>query len=121
MKKHVRMGIISVLFLAITASAYFFLIGPDSAGACGYGSSGGSDYVPQRRGPAGYTAQKSAITLEQAQAIVARHIRKLNPDLQVGNINDAGGFFEAEILSKDREVVQLLGVDKYSGQLLLLN
>lgn len=121
MKKHARMGIISVLFLAITAGAYFFLIGPDSVGACGYGNSGGSDYVPQRRGAQGFTAQRSAITLEQAQAIVSQHIRRLNPDLQVGNINDAGGFFEAEILTKDREVIQLLGVDKFSGQLLLLN
>lgn len=121
MKKHVRMGIISVLFLATAAGAYFFLIGPHSAAACGYGSAGGSDYVPQRRGAEGFTAQRSAITLEQAQAIVAQHIRRLNPDLQVGNINDAGGFFEAEIITKDREVVQLLGVDKFSGQLLLLN
>ena len=121
MKTHARIMITAVIFLMSIGLGYSFFIGPNSASACGYGNSGGSDYVPQRRGSEGYTAERSAITLEQAQAIVARHIRKLNPDLQVGNINDAGGFFEAEILSRDREVVQLLGVDKYSGQLLLLN
>jgi len=121
MKTHVKIMMTAVIFLMSIGLGYSFIVSPNSASACGYGNSGGSDYIPQRRGAEGYTAQRSAITLEQAQAIVTQHIRKLNPDLQVGNINDAGGFFEAEILSQDREIVQLLGVDKFSGQLLLLN
>ena len=40
-----------------------------SASACGYGTSGGGDYVPQRRGSSGYTARKSAITQEQAREL----------------------------------------------------
>ena len=92
-----------------------------SASACGYGTSGGGDYVPQRRGSSGYTARKSAITQEQARELVDRHIKKLNPALEVGNVNDAGGFFEAEVLSKDREILQVIGVDKFSGRMMLLN
>lgn len=58
---------------------------------------------------------------EQAFDIVSNHIRKLKPDLRVGQINDAGNFYEAEILSTDNEVVQLIGVDKQSGRLMLIN
>ncbi len=122
MKKHLRILITAVLFLTLGGTAFFFLTGPPSANACGYGSSGGKDYVPQRQGGAdNYMAEKSAISPEQAREIVANHINKLNPDLKVGNINDAGSFFEAEILSKDKEIIQLLGVDKFSGRLMLLN
>lgn len=52
---------------------------------------------------------------------MVKHVKKLNPNLEVGRINDAGSFFEAEILSKDKEVVQLMGVDKESGRLMLIN
>jgi len=121
MKKHVRIFITTILFLFITGTAAFFITGPSSANACGYGSSGGQDFVPQRKGSTGYLAEKSAISPDQAREIVANHINKLNPDLKVGNINDAGSFFEAEILSKDKEIIQLLGVDKFSGRLMLLN
>jgi hypothetical protein len=52
---------------------------------------------------------------------VSRHVKRLNPDLEVGRLNDAGSFFEAEIISKDHEVIQLMGVDKESGRLMLIN
>ncbi len=121
MKKHVRIFITTILFLFIAGTAAFFLTGPSIANACGYGSSGGKDYVPQRKDSTGYLAEKSAISPDQAREIVRNHISRLNPDLEVGNINDAGSFFEAEILSKDKEIIQLLGVDKFSGRLMLLN
>ncbi len=121
MKRHTRIVITAVLLLTLVGGVSYFLIGPHSAGACGYGSSGGKDYVPQRQGSTGYLAEKSTITPEKAREIVTDHITKLNPNLEVGSINDAGGFFEAEILSKDKEVIQLLGVDKSSGRLMLLN
>jgi hypothetical protein len=102
-------------------TAGFFIILPQDVRACGYGMSGGNDYVPQqRRNSAGFLANKTALTPEQAREIVSSHVRKLNPDLVVGNVNDAGGFFEAEIVSKDKEVVQLLGIDKFSGRLMVL-
>jgi hypothetical protein len=109
---------------AIMALTITLLLVPTSNGvavACGWGTSGGADYVPQRRAPGDYRAQAGAITQEQAQQLVAAHIGKLNPELKVGTINDAGGFFEAEIVSKDGELLQLLGVDKSSGRLMLLN
>jgi hypothetical protein len=121
MKRYARIFITAVLFLTVAGALNFFMIGPPYAAACGYGSSGGADYVPQRNDSAGYLAKKSAITQEQARDIVAGHVSRLNPDLEIGNINDAGSFFEAEILSRDNEVLQLLGVDKFSGRLMLLN
>ena len=36
-------------------------------------------------------------------------------------LDDAGGFFEAEVLSKDKEILQVIGVDKFSGRMMLLN
>ena len=120
MKKYKNFLVTAVLFTAMVGAAGFFITIPQNANACGYGNSGGNDYTPQRRSSSGYLAQKNALTPEQAREIVSSHIRKLNPNLEVGSVNDAGGFFEAEILSKDKEVVQLLGVDKFSGRLMLL-
>ena len=121
MKKHVRTLGTAVMILTLAAGAVFFLAGPQMASACGWGQSGGGDYYsPQRRDSSGYLAQKQSVTQEQARDIVAYHVQKLNPELDVGNVNDAGGFYEAEILSKDKEVLQLLGVDKYSGRVMLL-
>jgi hypothetical protein len=120
MKKYNKFLFAAILIISIAGTTSLFTALPQTANACGYGKSGGSDYVPQRRNSTGYLAQKSALTSEQAREIVFRHVLKLNPDLEVGNINDAGGFFEAEILSQDKEVVQLLGIDKFSGKLMLL-
>ncbi len=117
-----------VIFKRITLTAFLFTIvgmlffNPLAAMACGYGNSGGSDFVPQRQ--SGYSSNQPAavaINKEQAQGIVKNHVGKLNPDLAIGSINDAGGFFEVEVLNEAKEVLQLLGVDKYSGRLMLLN
>ena len=111
----------AIIFITMLGTAGFLTILPQDARACGYGMSGGSDYIPQqRRNSAGFLANKNALTPEQAREIVSGHVRKLNPNLEVGNVNDAGGFYEAEVVSKDKEVVQLLGVDKYSGRLMVL-
>lgn len=126
MKKHARKFITVIALALLVVGAYTFFIGPHNAGACGWGQSGGGDYSLQRRsdpgqGNSSYYAQRQAITPEQARGIVANHIRKLNAELEVGAINDAGSFYEAEIMTKDAEVVQVLGVDKFTGQLSLLN
>jgi len=111
-------------FLFIVAGMLFF--NPLNAVACGYGNSGGSDFVPQRQSPswnnriAGNQAG-TAIGQERAKDIVKSHVSRLNPDLAVGIVNDAGGFFEVEVINQNGEVLQLLGVDKYSGRLMLLN
>ena len=111
-------------FLFIVAGMIFF--NPINSFSCGSGNSGGSDFVPQRQAsnfgnqPAGNQAA-NAIGQEKAKSIVKSHVSKLNPDLAIGNINDAGGFFEVEILNKSDELLQVVGVDKYSGRLMLLN
>jgi hypothetical protein len=45
----------------------------------------------------------------------------LNPSLKVGQVNDAGSFYEIQILNSTNDVVQRLGVDKQTGRLLLIN
>lgn len=115
-KKHSNPAII---ILVLITGAAMFIFSP-SAMACGFGNSGGADYVPQRQG-GGASNQASAIEIDQARTIVSIHIAKLNPDLSVGNTNDSGGFFEVEIIDKNDEVIQLVGVDKYSGRMMLIN
>ncbi len=122
MKQYPKSVVIGILFLAVMGLALIPFAGFDHASACSSGLPGGQDYVPQRRGPApGPLARKPALTKEQAYEIVAKHVRRLNPDLEVGRVNDAGSFYEAEILSKDKELVQLMGVDKMSGRLMFIN
>lgn len=111
--------ILGVVFLFIAVVTQF--VWADLAAACGWGQSGGGDYVPQRRDSGGFLAQKSDVTEEQARDIVTSYVKRLNPDLEIGKIKDNGGFYEVEILSANSELVQLLGVDKRSGRLLLLN
>jgi hypothetical protein len=121
MKPYVKTFIIGMFFLAVIGLALTSFTGLDKASACGAGSPGGQDYVPKRRGPTGPLARKPALTKEQAYKIVANHIRRLNPNLEVGKINDAGSFYEAEILSENKELVQRMGVDKLSGRLMFIN
>jgi hypothetical protein len=121
MKRHFPTLTVTAAIMTLTVSLLFVPTGSGIAIACGWGTAGGADYVPQRRAPAEYRAQAAAVTQEQAQQLVAAHIGKLNPELKVGTINDAGGFFEAEIVSKDGELLQLLGIDKASGRLMILN
>ena len=123
MKRHFKTILTGSLFLALIGIGSAVFIGPENAGACGYGQSGGQGYVPERRG-GGFSDQFAArpsLTEEQARDIVSNHVKRLNPNLTVGQVNDAGSFFEAEVLSGDNEVVQLLGVDKASGRLMLIN
>jgi len=121
MKRKVSSFIIGIFFLAIIGFALISFTGSDHANACGTGTPGGQDYVPQRRGPTGPLAQRPALTKEQAFEIVANHIKKLNPSLKVGQLNDAGSFYEAEILSENDELIQRMGVDKLSGRLMFIS
>jgi hypothetical protein len=121
MKKRIIFKRITLTTFLLTITGMLFF-NPLTAMACGYGNSGGSDFVPQRQ--SGYSSNQPAavaINSDQAKGIVKNHVGKLNPDLAVGSINDAGGFFEVEVLNETKEVLQLLGVDKYSGRLMLLN
>lgn len=122
MKRYVGIVIAGVLFLAVAGIGYNHVAGPNHANACGWGKSGGGDYVPQRRGPTtGSLYNKHFLTKEQAYDVVDNHVKKLNPDLRIGQIYDGGSYYQAEILAENGEVVQHLGVDKESGQIMLMN
>jgi hypothetical protein len=119
MTKKIRTLILGASILALMGMINFVAV--DIAGACGYGQSGGSGYVPERRDSGELLARKSAVSEDQARNIVTNYVKKLNPNLEIGQVKDNGGFYEVEIVDEGREVVQLLGVDKRSGRLILLN
>jgi hypothetical protein len=120
MTKKIRTIIIGASLLALAGMINFIAV--DIATACGYnGQAGGGDYVPQRRGSDGFLAKQSAVSEDQARDIVTSYVKRLNPNLAIGKIQDNGGFYAVEIVDEGQEVVQLLGVDKRSGRLILLN
>ena len=119
MRKPAKIIMAGILFLALAGAAN--LVWTDMAVACGWGRAGGGDYVPQRRDAGGLWAQKPALTQDQAREIAANYVKRLNPELEIGKITDNGGFYEVEVISDGKEVVQRLGVDKQSGRLIMLN
>ncbi|CAB1056645.1 hypothetical protein D1BOALGB6SA_1382 [Olavius sp. associated proteobacterium Delta 1] len=119
MTKKFRTIILGVSILALMGMIN--LVAVDIAGACGWGQSGGSGYVPQRRDSGELLAKKSAVSEDQAREIVTSYVKRLNPNLAIGKVQDNGGFYAVEIVDEGLEIVQLLGVDKRSGRLILLN
>jgi hypothetical protein len=119
MKKRTQPIFRASLILAIALLINF--VGLDIANACGWGQGGGQGYVPQRRDQNGFLAQKQPLSEAQARNIVSNYVKRLNPSLTVGNVRDNGSFYEAEIISEDNEVIQLVGIDKQSGRLIVLN
>jgi len=113
---------VKVFVLFLTVIGIFSVASIDFAQACGWGQGGGESYVPQRRDQNnGFLAQKQPMTEDQARDIVSNYVKRLNPKLTVGNITDNGGFYEAEIIGEGNDVIQLVGVDKQSGRLIVLN
>jgi hypothetical protein len=119
MKKLSKTLVMGIAILSIAAMTQF--VWTDMAVACGWGQSGGGDYVPQRRDSSGFLARKSAVSEEHARDIASGYVKKLNPNLEIGKVTDNGGFYEVEIVDAGNEIVQLLGVDKLSGRLIVLN
>ena len=119
MKKLSKALVMGIAILSMAAMTQ--IVWTDTAAACGWGQSGGGDYVPQRRDSSGFLARKSAVSEEQARDIVSGYVKKLNPNLEIGKVTDNGGFYEVEVVDGGNEIVQLLGVDKRSGRLILLN
>ncbi len=107
-------------FSLIGGSAVLLPLGNETL-ACGWGGSGGESYTPQQNNSGSYN-QNSALTKEQAAEIVGNYVKRLNPELTVGNVNDVGPLYEAEILSaSEEEVLQVIGVYKQSGKLVVIN
>jgi len=119
MRKLSKTLVTGIAILSIAVMAQLALT--DIAAACGWGKSGGGDYVPQRRDSGELLARKSAVSAEQARDIVSGYVKRLNPGLEIGKVTDNGGFYEVEVVDAGNEIVQLLGVDKRSGRLILLN
>jgi hypothetical protein len=109
-----------VVRMATLTTALMLLAPATNLLACGWGSQGGADYVPQRRGgdqQQQQIAQRQPLSADQAQQIVRQYVNPINPNLIVGKPNDAGPYFEVDLQSQDGETVQVIGVDKYSGRM----
>ena len=119
MRKLSKAMVMGIAILSMAAMTQF--VWTDIAAACGVGQSGGGGYVPQRRDSDGFLANKSPVSEDQAREIVSGYVKRLNPDLEIGKVTDNGGFYEVEVVDAGNEIVQLLGVDKRSGRLILLN
>jgi hypothetical protein len=119
MKRYiVGIAVVGIFSIGIMGFASVPFMGLNHSDACGrMGKSGGGDYVPQQRSQVGSYFNRPALTKEQAYDVLANHVKKINPDLEIGEIKDGGGFYEAEVLSQEKEVVERLAVDKKSGQL----
>jgi len=123
MKKYVGIIVAGVFILALGMGfSHIPMMGSGNAYSCGWGnsSSGGGDYVPQKRGSAA-TNNAPNMTKDQARDVLSNHVKTLNPDLKIGPLNDGGGFYEADILAKSGSVVEHLAVDKISGGIIRLN
>ncbi len=76
---------------------------------------------PARREP-GYWQQplqeRRQLEEKDARSIVENYIRSTrNPNLELGKLKDAGNVFEAEIVTKDKSLVDKVLVDKNTGRM----
>lgn len=118
MKKYfVGIATVGIMALVMLGFVNVPMVGLSYSTACGVGTAGGGDYVPQKRNQVDSYFNRPALTQAQAYDVLVNHVKKINPDLEIGEIKDSGSFYEAEILSSDKEVVERLAVDKDSGQL----
>ena len=121
MKRTVSAIVVAGVLFSLIAIDLPWNMGAGRAGACNWGEGGGQGFVPQRRDDDRAYASASALTKEQARSIIEQHVTRLNNTLKVGPVRDAGELYEAEIFSKANEIVQIIGVDKRSGRLVLVN
>ena len=113
----VGIAVVGILVLGMFGFVNIPFLGLSHSSACNNGTAGGGDYVPQKRNRVDSYFNRPALTKAQAYDVLVNHVKKINPDLEIGEIKDGGSFYEAEILSVDKEVVEKLAVEKESGQL----
>jgi hypothetical protein len=101
---------------------YGFSRGSGIMGGYGYGMGPGmmrrDDYGMGR----GYGRQSQStgksIDAKEAEAMMKDYLKSTrNPNLKLGNIKDAGGAFEAEILTKNNDLVDRVHIDKATGNI----
>ena len=69
-----------------------------------------------RNYPPQYQQKNGPLEDKDARGIVENYIKSTrNPNLEIGNIKDAGDVFEAEIVTKDKSLVDKVMIDKSSG------
>ncbi len=74
----------------------------------------GPGYGPQY-GPQ-YQQPQEPIEEKDARGILENYLNSMrNPNLKLGKIKDVGNTFEAEILTKDNSLVDIILVDKRTG------
>jgi hypothetical protein len=92
---------------------YGYGMGPGMIG--GYGSGGygmGRGYGRQSQ------STGKSIDAKEAEAMMKDYLKSTrNPNLKLGNIKVAGGAFEAEILTKNNDLVDRLHIDKATGNI----
>lgn len=102
---------------------YGYGMGPGMMGGYGYGpqGQGGGWYCPycgSHMGgygpPSRYQQSQKPISEKEAASIARTYIQR-NPNLKVGTVKDVGNAFEAEIRTKNNELVDKILVDKSSG------
>jgi len=73
-------------------------------------------YCPGRRwGP--YGVKKPVATAEQARQVIDTYLADNAQKLTVGDITEKNWYFEAEILDRDKTVIDRVIVDKRSGRI----
>lgn len=83
-------------------------MGPGMMGR-GYGPQPGPQYQQPQQPP-------KPLEEEDARQILENYLKSMrNPNLKLGEIEDKGNSFEAEILTKDNSLVDRVLVDKYTG------
>ena len=112
---------VAMLLFGLAAVSNLPFLGPEPALACGCafssGTPGGGDYGPQSQRPSGSYFDRPALTEQQARDVLERAVKKWRNDLEVGEITDGGDFYEAKILTAEKQVFSRLAVDKKSGQI----
>jgi hypothetical protein len=69
-----------------------------------------------RKYPPQYQTRKGPLEEKDAREVVENYLKSTrNPNLEIGNITDAGEVFEAEIVTKDKSLAGKVLVDKISG------
>ncbi len=121
---HQNSAFIKRLSAIIAIIAALIILGSmTSLFACGWGSQGGADYVPQERNlqqQQQVVAQGQPITSDQAKKIVTQYIKPVNPQVRVGTPNNAGPYYKVDLIGTNGETVEIVGVDKYSGRIQVL-
>jgi hypothetical protein len=87
-------------------------MGPGMMGGYGSGYGMGRSYERQSQ------STGKSIDAKEAEAMMKDYLKATkNPNLKLGKIKDAGGAFEAEILTKKNDLIYRVHIDKATGHI----